>query len=147
MRIKGYPAWFYSVVMWVVAILFLSGCLLAPTTINLKLEWDVPWRLSSEQHIGMAAAHAALSFLMMGILGALWGIHMRAGWKKHKNHHTGIGLLISMLLLGITAIGIYYLGDEQASVYSSVTHMLIGIIVPVFLLAHIVIGRRYKTHH
>lgn len=147
MRIKGYPTWFYSVVMWVVAILFLSGCLLAPTTINLKLEWNVPWRLSSEQHIGIAAAHAALSFLMMGILGALWGIHMRAGWKRRKNHHSGIGLLISMLLLGITAIGIYYLGDEQVSVYSSVTHMIIGIIVPVFLLAHIVIGRRYQIHH
>lgn len=147
MRIKGYPNWFYTFLMWAVAALFVTGCLLAPTTISIKLEWDVPWRLSSEQHIGMAAAHATLSFLMMGIIGALWSIHMQAGWKRRRNHQTGLSLLIFMMLLGISAIGIYYLGDEQASMYSSVAHMLMGIIVPLFLLTHIVIGRRYQIHH
>ena len=147
MRIKGYPGWFYTFVMWSVAALLITGCLLAPTTINLKLEWEVPWRLSSEQHIGMAAAHATLSFLIIWIMGALWSVHMRAGWKRRKNHHTGLGLLIFVLLLGITAIGIYYLGDEQASMYSSVAHMLLGMAIPLFLLSHILIGRRYQVHH
>lgn len=146
MRIKGYPGWFYSFVMWVTATLFVSGCLLAPTTINLKLEWNVPWRLSSDQHIGMAAAHTTLSFLTMGIIGALWSIHMRAGWKRRKNLQTGLSLLIIMVLLGFTAIGIYYLGDGQASMYSSVVHMFMGFVIPLFLLVHIIVGRRHQVH-
>lgn len=146
MRIKGYPSWFYSFVTWVTAALFISGCLLAPTTINLKLEWDVPWRLSSDQHIGIAAMHATLSFLMMSIIGALWSIHMRAGWKRRKNHQTGVSLMILLALLELTAIGIYYLGDGQASMYSSVVHMFMGFVIPLFLLVHIIVGRRYQIH-
>lgn len=147
MRIKGYPSLFYLLLLITFTTLFVTGCLLAPTTLNLKLEWDVPWRLSSDQHIGVAAAHATLSFLMVGVIGALWSIHIRAGWKRRKNHHTGLSLVMFMLLLGITAIGIYYLGDEQAAMFSSVAHMLMGIVIPILLVIHVVIGRRYQVHH
>ena len=147
MRIKGYPSQFYTLLMLTVTALFVTGCLLLPTTLNLKLEWDVPWRISSEQHIAMAAAHATLSLLMAGIIGALWSIHMRAGWKRRRNHRTGLSLFVIMVLLGITAIGIYYLGDEQASVFSSVAHMLMGVAIPFLLVIHVVVGRRYQVHH
>lgn len=147
MRIKGYPGHFYSILMLTIAALFITGCLLVPTTLNLKLEWDVPWRLSSEQHIGMAAAHATLSLLMAAIIGALWSIHMRAGWRRRKNHHSGLSLLIIMVLLGISAMGIYYFGDEQSSMLSSVTHMLMGIAIPVLLLVHVIYGRKSQAHH
>ncbi len=147
MRIKGYPSQFYTLLMLTVTALFVTGCLLLPTTLNLKLEWDVPWRLSSEQHIGMAAAHATLSLLMVAIIGALWSIHIRAGWKRRRNYQTGLCLLMIMVLLGISAIGIYYLGDEQASMLSSVAHMLIGLAIPFLLGIHVVIGRRYQVHH
>ncbi len=147
MRIKGYPGHFYSILMLTIAALFITGCLLVPTTLNLKLEWDVPWRLSSEQHIGMAAAHATLSLLMAAIIGALWSIHMRAGWRRRKNHHSGLSLLIIMVLLGISAMGIYYFGDEQSSMLSSVTHMLMGIAIPVLLLVHVIHGRKSQAHH
>jgi len=147
MRIKGYPGHFYSILMLTIAALFITGCLLVPTTLNLKLEWDVPWRLSSEQHISMAAAHATLSLLMAAIIGALWSIHMRAGWRRRKNHHSGLSLLIIMVLLGITAMGIYYFGDEQFSMLSSVTHMLMGIAIPVLLLVHVIYGRKSQAHH
>lgn len=147
MRIKGYPGHFYSILMLTIAALFITGCLLVPTTLNLKLEWDVPWRLSSEQHIGMAAAHATLSLLMAAIIGALWSIHMRAGWRRRKNHHSGLSLLIIMVLLGVSAMGIYYFGDEQSSMLSSVTHMLMGIAIPVLLLFHVIYGRKSQAHH
>lgn len=147
MRLKGYTKQFYTILMLTIIVLFITGCLLLPTTLNLKLEWDVPWRLSSEQHIGMAAAHATLSLLMAGIIGALWSIHMRAGWKRRRNHLTGFSLLIIMVLLGITAIGIYYLGDEQSSVFSSAAHAIMGVAIPFVLVIHIVFGRRHQVHH
>jgi hypothetical protein len=147
MRMKGYPSWFYWMLMLIVALLFVSGCLLLPTTLELKLEWGVPWRLTADQHIGVAALHTAFSFLVLAVIGALWSIHMRAGWKRRRNHQTGLSLLILMLLLGITAIGIYYLGDDRASMFSSVLHMAIGLVIPLLLAIHVVIGRRYHSHH
>lgn len=147
MRIKGYPGHFYSILMLTITALFVTGCLLVPTTFNLKLEWDVPWRLSSEQHIGMAAAHATLSLIMAAIIGALWSIHMRAGWRRRKNHHSGLSLLIIIVLLGISAMGIYYFGDEQSSMLSSVAHLLMGISIPVLLLVHVIHGRKSQAHH
>lgn len=147
MRLKGYPKQFYTILMFTITALFITGCLLLPTTLNLKLEWDLSWRLSSEQYIGMAAAHATFSLLMAGIIGALWSIHMRAGWNRRRNYLTGFILLITMGLLGITAVGIYYLGDEQASVFSSAAHAVMGVAIPLILVIHIVIGRRHQMHH
>jgi cation transport ATPase len=147
MRLKGYPKQFYTILMLIITALFVTGCLLLPTTLNLKLEWDVPWRLSSDQHINMAAAHAILSLLMVGIIGALWSIHMRMGWKRRRNYLTGFSLLVIMVLLGVTAIGIYYLGGEQASVFSSVGHAVMGVAIPFVLAIHIAIARGHKVYH
>jgi uncharacterized membrane protein len=147
MRIKGYPGHFYLILMLTIGALFISGSLLVPTTLNFKLEWNVPWRLSSDQHISVAAIHATLSLLMAAMIGALWSIHMRAGWRRRKNHHSGLSLLVTMVLLGLTAIGIYYFGDEQYSMLSSVAHMLIGIAIPLLLLIHIILGRRSQAKH
>lgn len=147
MRMKGYPGWFYRTLLATMGALFVSGSLLIPTALEMKLEWEVPWRLTGDPQIAMAALHASAAFLAAAVVGALWSIHMRAGWKKRKNHRTGIALLASMLLLGITAIGIYYLGEDQAALCASVAHMLIGVLLLLFLAVHIVAGWRVRSQH
>ena len=145
MRMRGYPRWFYTALMVTIAILVVTGGLLAPTAFELRLEWEVPWRLAADHHIIVAALHAAISFLMLAMVGALWSVHMRAGWKRKRSLYTGIGLLFFLGALGFTAIGIYYLGDDKASVISSVAHMCLGAALPLLLAIHDVIGRRYHV--
>lgn len=144
MRLRGYPIWFFNALMVVVSVLLLSGMLIMPTTLELKLEWEMPWRLTGDSQIAMAALHAGVSFLFTATVGAIWSVHMRAGWKRRKNHRTGLALLTSLLLLGISAIGIYYLAEEQSALFSSLIHIVGGALMPLLLAVHIVAGR--QTH-
>jgi hypothetical protein len=147
MRMKGYPRWFYSGLLLVMAVLFASGCLLIPTVFELKLEWEMPWRLPAGQHVAVAAIHATVSFVVLGMIGALWSVHMRSGWRRKRNLHTGLVLLGTMLLLALSAVGIYYLGDGDASMAASVLHLAVGIMAALLIVAHDLIGRRYHAHH
>jgi hypothetical protein len=147
MRMKGYPRWFYTALLLVITVLFASGCLLAPTTLDLKLECEMPWRLPADQHVAVAAIHATASFIALSIVGALWSVHMRSGWRRKRNLHTGLVLLGAMLLLALSAVGIYYLGDGAASVAASILHLAVGILTALLFVAHDLIGRRYHAHH
>lgn len=143
---RGYPAWFYPLLLLTVAILFATGCLLAPTMLDLRLEWDMPWRLGGDQRIAVAALHAVLSFLMFALLGSLWSVHMRAGWRHRKHWRSGLGMVALMLFLLASAIGIYYLGDEQAAMASAVSHLAAGALAFLLFGYHAVIGYRRAVH-
>lgn len=147
MRMKGYPRWFYTMLLCLMAALFVSGGMLIPTVLEFKLEYEIPWRLESEQLVPVTALHAALSFAMLTILGALWSIHIRSGWRRKKNLYSGLTLLLAMLLLTLSAIGIYYLGDGDASIASSILHSVIGVLTLVVFFIHDRIGRHYHIRH
>jgi heme A synthase len=139
---KGYPKWFFSLLNGVVSMLFLSGCLLAPTTLDTRLEWDVPWQLDGAQRVLTASLHGLLAFIMLGIVGALWSVHMRFNWRHRKHRRSGLGLAILWLLLMLTGVGIYYLGDAQASRAAAVFHLAAGMLVIFWYAWHVLLGRR-----
>jgi uncharacterized membrane protein len=139
---KGYPKWFFSLINGAVAVLFLSGCLLAPTTLEMRLEWDVPWRLDGAQQVVTASLHALLAFIMLGIVGAMWSVHMRFNWRHRKQRGSGLGLVILWLLLMLTGVGIYYLGDTQAALATAVLHLAVGVLVIFWYAWHVLRGRR-----
>ncbi|MDX1914350.1 MAG: hypothetical protein SFU55_02100 [Methylophilus sp.] len=122
--------------MTILLSLFVTGMMLAPTTLALKLEWSVPWRLSSDWHIGMSAMHVTFSFMTLMYIGALWTIHMRSGWGKRKNQITGLIMLLIFLTLTLTGLGIYYLGDESLSTYASGIHLIAGLSIPLCFGLH-----------
>lgn len=146
MRMRGYPGWFYRLLLLVATILVVSGLLLIPTALEMRLEWEVPWRLQGDAQIGTAALHALMSFLMMVVVGALWSVHMRVGWRHRNNHRSGLMISGMMLLLLLSAVGIYYLADDALALDASLIHMVIGASLPFFLLYHIIRGRRIYQH-
>ena len=109
---RGYPKWFYRFLVASFVLLTLSGLLLIPNALDMRLEWDMPWRLAGSQQLTIVAIHAILAFLIVSQMGALWSVHMRIGWRHHKNIKTGLSLVAILLALILTGIGIYYLGDE-----------------------------------
>lgn len=144
---RGYPAWFYPALLLTVFLLVLTGGLLTPTLLDLRLEWDVPWRLEGNAQIGAAALHATISFWMLTMLGSLWNIHMRAGWRHRKHWRSGLGMAVLMLFLLATAVGIYYLADERWAMAAAVSHLAAGSLVFLMFVYHAIIGYRHAVHH
>ena len=142
---KEYPKFFKSFTIISLLLTFLSGCLLIPTMLDLRLEWDMAWRLSLAARVGTAAIHLIVGILSLMILGACWPIHIRKGWRMKKNHISGVSLVAALFLLGLTSVGIYYFGDETYSLLSSISHTILGIILFVFTIYHVTLGKRKAT--
>ena len=134
---KGYPSWFTPrLISIILAILFVTGLLLAPTTLQIRLQLDFPWRLNSDYKVFTAALHSFLSLITIAMVGALSSIHMRQEWKREKNRLSGILLLGTLFFLTLTGLGIYYFGNDFLSSISSVSHLVAGIIVFLIYIWH-----------
>jgi cation transport ATPase len=137
-HLKGYPKWFNAkLISSFIAILVLSGFLLIPTVLELHLEWTMLWRADAADRIWIAAIHAGLSFLMLWLLGALWPLHMRQGWRTRKKNRSGILLVSTWGVLGVTALGIYYASNGVVSKFSSLTHTFFGVLVVILYISHL----------
>ena len=133
---SGYPKGFYTVLMILGVALFVSGVLLVPTLLAMRLEIDVPWRLETDQRTITAAIHLVAAFAVLAATGAVWAVHMQRGWRMKRNRITG-SLLVSILaVLGLTGAGVYYFGDEGLSKWSSLIHASAGLAVVLVLSWH-----------
>lgn len=124
---NGYPKWFTK--NWIHTIFtlsFVSGALLLPTFLVLKLEWDLPWRLSVDQRDWIVVLHVVMGFVVFTLLGALSSIHMRMGFRKKSKRFSGVALILFILGLAATGLGVLYTGDEQLSLRWGVLHALFG---------------------
>ncbi len=132
---NGYPRWFSRMfITFVTGVVFLTGCLLVPTTIDLRLQWDFPWRLEVGYRTWVVVLHVICGFGLFSVLGALWSIHMRAGWRRGKKRWSGAFIVGLIFALGLTGIGIYYLGNESMALVDSLAHVVLGfLLIPIFL--------------
>lgn len=137
---KGYPQWFSkNLIHSVLFITFVSGLILLPTTLEMKLAWTVPWRATEGYRISTTAIHLLAGFFVCSILGALSTLHMRSGWIRKEKRWSGAMLTSLCILLILSSIGILYSGNESVSFVSSLTHSTIGIIISVIYLIHTLI--------
>jgi hypothetical protein len=145
--VKGYPRWFQPALLAGSLGLYLSGCLLAPTTLQLRAEWELAWRLGADARIGMAALHAVLAFAVLMFVGALWSVHMRSGWRRHRHKGSGLLVVLPTLLLALTGVGVYYLADEALSNLAALVHLVLGMPLLLPFVWHLVAGRRLRRRH
>lgn len=141
---RGYPPRFMPLLMSVAGLLLLSGLLLTPTMLDLRLMWSVPWRLPEGSRTGVAALHVAAAFAATLLLGALWSIHVRAGWRMRRNHRNGALLTVILLALAATGVGLFYLSGEMTAVINSAAHVALGLLLPICFVCHMVMGRRQR---
>ncbi|MEW6705417.1 MAG: hypothetical protein AB1430_11245 [Pseudomonadota bacterium] len=144
---KGYPGWFRPSLIGMSLGLYLSGCLLAPTTLQLRAVWSVGWRLGAGARVGVVALHAALALLAMLFVGALWSVHMRSGWRRRRSKASGLLLALATLLLALTGLGIYYLADEQWANVAAFVHLVAGLALLVPFVWHVAAGQRLRRRH
>ncbi len=123
---KGYPRRFRRALIGTVALAWLSGLLLAPTTLALRADLPLPWRLASGSRVGMAAFHGGTAFVLLFLCGALWAVHMRAGWHRHRQRASGAIVAGLMLLLAVTALVLYYAGEDAVANAAAAAHLAAG---------------------
>ncbi|MBU0917033.1 MAG: hypothetical protein KKD97_11855 [Gammaproteobacteria bacterium] len=95
----------------------------------MRAEVDVPWHLDGSQRVGVAAWHALSAMFGTWVVGALWTVHMRAGWRRKLQRVSGAVLVCLLSMLAGSALGIYYLGDEWLSVLAAWVHLVVGLVV------------------
>jgi uncharacterized membrane protein (UPF0136 family) len=81
--------------------------------------------------------HGALAMGMMMIFGGLLATHVRHYWRKRKSRVTGVALIATWSLLMITAYTLYYAGDDTLRLAAHWTHIILGIGLPAWLVAHV----------
>lgn len=143
-RLSSYPPWFFPLLIVVMVTLLITGVLLVPTMLEMRMAWDSPVQVSADLRLASAALHTTIAFAAMILIGSLSAVHMRVGWKRHLNRISGIGLLLLFGILLLTAIGMFYVGDEDFSRWSSVVHSTVGVVVTVLFCWHMEKGRRIR---
>jgi hypothetical protein len=95
----------------------------------------------------MAAAnllmlHGGAAMATLLLLGALYPLHARRGWRARRNRITGATMVTFNAVLILTAFGLYYLGSELLRPWASWLHIGVGLALPALFLVHVLVGRR-----
>ncbi|HLJ63988.1 MAG TPA: hypothetical protein VKT70_07775 [Stellaceae bacterium] len=91
----------------------------------------------------MLALHGGSAMLFLLALGSMLPLHLLPAWGSGKNLATGLFMGAAMLILIVSAHGLYYLGSETLRGWASEIHLWVGLAVPILLVVHILIGRAW----
>jgi hypothetical protein len=140
--VKAYPSWFLMVLWVCFGLLAVSGVLLIPGMLELRLEMEVPDAWLPAARVRWAALHGFAAFAGVMAIGTLLPLHVRHGLRQRRSRVTGIALLCLWAVVIVSGWGIYYLIDELWSLWSSLTHTVIALVLIFMLTVHVVVGRR-----
>ena len=142
---KGYPKWFSNnFISSFVGLFFISGLSLIPTTLFLRLDFLIPWRLAENSLIAANMIHNAISLLMLLMLGSLLSLHVRRGWQKRRHRLSGSILIIVIFFLLFTGLMILYSGNENLSFVAGLSHMVVGSVFILIYCWHLFVGSGTK---
>ena len=89
--------------------------------------------------------HGAAAMAVLVLIGMLLNAHVRFAWHARRNRTNGSVFLSAFAVLIITGYGLYYAGGERLRAWTSWIHLAIGMILPILLLIHILLGRGTRT--
>jgi hypothetical protein len=123
----------------VLALLFLSGVAWAC--------WNYLWSTGDFEASGKVWAmkiHGAAAMAVLVLVGMLLSVHVRFAWRARRNRANGSVFMGAFAVLTITGHGLYYSGNEALRAWSSWIHLGVGLVLPILLLVHILVGRRTR---
>ncbi len=88
--------------------------------------------------------HGGTAMVALLLLGALFPLHIRLSWRAAHNRVTGTIMVVTGAILIVTAFGLYYSGSETLRPAASWIHTVVGLALPIFVLVHILTGRRSR---
>ena len=135
------PRWQEWSVYVVFGLLIATGIawLLLDTFMQVQGEFG-PEKHPAEQWTLIGHGVVAYAFLIVG--GAMIPVHVTLGWNTKRNLKSGLTLAGVLLLLALTALGLYYYSYEIGRHWVSIIHWAAGLFAAPVLLIHALIGRR-----
>ena len=94
------------------------------------------------QHV-VLVAHGVTSFAALVAFGSVLPLHVRASWRQRRNLVSGTGIVLVFAILIVTALLLYYAGEQSQS-WARLLHLLVGGVAVVGMPLHIVLGRRSR---
>lgn len=92
------------------------------------------------EHVSLIL-HAIGAYAFLVILGAMIPVHIPLGWNLRRNQISGAILLTIFALLSLTALGLYYVGEDTLRSSTSLIHWVVGLIAVPGLLIHVMRNR------
>ena len=88
--------------------------------------------------------HGAAAMATLVMIGTLLTGHVRYAWRAGRNRINGALFLGIFGILTVTGYGLYYAGGEKMRAWASWIHLGVGLALPLFLLVHILFGKRTR---
>ena len=89
--------------------------------------------------------HGAVAMAFLLAFGALLPQHLPNGWHQKRQRPSGLTLAVVCAILMLTGWGLYYLSDESLRTATRATHSILGILLPLAMVAHVWRARR-RSH-
>ena len=88
--------------------------------------------------------HGGAAMAALVLLGALYPLHMRLGWRANRNRVSGSVMVTINGLLIVTAFGLYYAGSDVLRAWTGYVHIAAGLALPMLFGMHLLLGRRSR---
>lgn len=84
------------------------------------LSWFILHDVAGEEwsdnvHV-LLTLHGVSSYALLVAVGSLLPLHVRSGWRRGRNIFTGFSVTATMVILSVTALMLYYGGEETQAV-------------------------------
>ena len=86
--------------------------------------------------------HGAVAMVTLFFVGSLLNGHMRRAHAQRRNHWSGWSMVAFWGWLTVSGYALYYIAGEQSRSLWSTSHWVPGLLLPLLILVHIVLGRR-----
>ena len=87
--------------------------------------------------------HGVSAFAALIVFGSLLPLHVRSGWLRRRNIASGLSVTIVMTVLIVTALLLYYGGEEMREPVRW-THIGIGLVAVALFPMHVIFGHRSR---
>jgi len=102
---------------------------------------DMMGREANEVLRTLLIVHGVTAFGTAIAFGSLLPLHIFVGCRQRRNLVTGLGLALVMTVLIVSALLLYY-GGEETRRWARLIHLWVGIPAIIALPLHMVVGRR-----
>jgi hypothetical protein len=89
----------------------------------------------------LLVVHGVSSYALLVAAGSLLPIHVRRGWQRRRNLVTGLSVTGAITILGVTALVLYY-GGEEMHAPAKWLHLVVGLACLAVFPAHAFLGEK-----
>jgi hypothetical protein len=89
----------------------------------------------------LLVVHGASSYALLIAIGSLLPVHVRSGWQRRRSLLTGLTVTGVMATLGVTALLLYY-GGEEMRAPAKWLHLIVGFACLAVFPLHAFVGER-----